>query len=230
MVAAAPPPSPPRRADWALGAPRGVPAPPPAASARLGDLRAVGTVKLRSSCGPEAQAGIERGTALLHSFFYDEARRVFGEVAEKQPGCALAHWGVAMTFWHPIWTPPAPDERAAGRQAIERARAAGGGNDVERGLIAALSAYYADPTANATAATGTGEAGQSCHGLTGGAEHAARALAYEQAMERLFAEHHGDVEVASFYALALLATSPPTDASLKNPTRATEILESFHTT
>ena len=212
------------------GAPRGVSDTPPAASARLGDLRAVGTVKLRSSCGPEAQAGIERATALLHSFFYDEARRVFGEVAAKQPGCALAHWGVAMTFWHPIWTPPAPDERAAGRQAIERARAAGGGNDVERGLIAALSAYYADPTANATAATGTGEAGQSCHGLTGGAEHAARALAYEQAMERLFAEHPGDVEVASFYALALLATSPPTDASLKNPTRATEILESFHTT
>jgi tetratricopeptide (TPR) repeat protein len=132
-----------------------------------------------------------------------------------------------MTFWHPIWTPPAPDDRAAGRQAIERARAAGGGSDVERGLIAALSAYYADPTANATA-KGAGEAGPSCHGLTGGAEHAARALAYEKAMERLFAEHPGDVEVASFYALALLATSPPTDASLKNPTRATQILESFH--
>ena len=197
---------------------------------RLGDLRAVGSVRLRSSCGPDAQAGIERATALLHSFFYDEARRVFSEVAAKDPGCALAHWGVAMTLWHPIWTPPAPDERAAGRQAIERARAAGGGNDVERGLITALSAYYADPAANATAARGAGEAGQSCHGLTGGAEHAARALAYEKAMERLFAEQPGDVEVASFYALALLATHPPTDATLKNPTQATEILESFHAT
>jgi len=66
-----------------------------------------------------------------------------------------------------------------------------------------------DPAVNATVARGAGEAGQSCHGLTGGAEHAARALAYEKAMERLFAEHPGDVEVASFYALALLATHPP---------------------
>ena len=87
----------------------------------------------RRSCGPDAQAGIERATALLHSFFYDEARRVFGEVAATQPACAMAHWGVAMTYWHPIWTPPAPDERAAGRQAIERARAAGAGRDIERG-------------------------------------------------------------------------------------------------
>ncbi len=197
---------------------------------RLGDLRSVGSVTLRSSCGPDAQAGIERATALLHSFFYEEARRVFTEVAAKDPGCALSHWGVAMTWWHPIWTPPTPDERAAGRQAIERARATGSRTDVERGLIAALSAYYADPAASGAAARGAGEAGQSCHGLTGGAEHAARALAYEKAMERLFAEHPRDVEVASFYALALLATSPPTDATLKNPTRATEMLETFYAT
>jgi tetratricopeptide (TPR) repeat protein len=211
------------------GAPRASSDTPAAASARLGDLRAVGTVKLRSSCGPEAQAGIERATALLHSFFYDEARRHFAEVAAGEPDCALAQWGVAMTLWHPIWSPPSPEERAAGRQAIERAQAIGGRTDVERGLIAALSAYYADPAAG-DAATVAGEAGQSCHGLTGGADHAARAQAYEKAMERLFAEHPADVEVASFYALALLATHPPTDASLKNPTRATRILEPFHAT
>jgi tetratricopeptide (TPR) repeat protein len=197
---------------------------------RLGDLRAVGTVTLPRSCGPDAQAGIERATALLHSFFYEEARRVFSEAAAQEPGCALAHWGVAMTYWHPIWTPPTPEERAAGREAIERARALGGRTDVERGLIAALSAYYADPAASPAGAQGAGEAGLSCHGLTGGADHAARAQAYEKAMERLFAEHSGDVEVASFYALALLATHPPTDTGLKNPRRATGILEPFYAT
>jgi tetratricopeptide (TPR) repeat protein len=202
----------------------------PAAGGKLGDLRAVGSVRLRTSCRPDVQAGIERATALLHSFFYDEARRVFSEVAAQDSGCAMAQWGIAMTYWHPIWTPPSDDERAAGRQALDRARAIGGRTDIERGLIAALSAYYADPAAAAAAPSGTGEGGQSCHGLTGGADHAARAAAYEKAMERLFAEHPGDVEVASFYALALLATHPPTDASLKNPARATEILESFHAT
>jgi hypothetical protein len=63
----------------------------------------------------------------------------------------------------------------------------------------------------------------------GGADHVARALAYEKAIGRLFAEHPQDVEVASFYALALLATHPPTDASLANPRRATAILEPFYT-
>jgi hypothetical protein len=75
-------------------------------TARLGDLRAVGTAELRTSCSPEAQASFDRATALLHSFFYEEARRGFVEVEAKDPGCAMAHWGVAMTLWHPIWTPP----------------------------------------------------------------------------------------------------------------------------
>jgi hypothetical protein len=57
----------------------------PASSGKLGDLRAVGTVQLKSSCGPEAQAGIERAAALLHSFFYEEARRGFADVAAKEP-------------------------------------------------------------------------------------------------------------------------------------------------
>src|SRR5262245_66584590 len=92
-------------------------APEAEAPAKLGDLRAVGTVQLKSSCGPESQAGIERAAALLHSFFYEEARRGFAEVAAKEPGCALAHWGVAMSYWHPIRTPPSEEEREAGRAA-----------------------------------------------------------------------------------------------------------------
>jgi hypothetical protein len=202
----------------------------PAPTGRLGDLRSAGTVELRSSCGAAAQAGLERATALLHSFFYEEARRVFGEVAAREPGCALAHWGVAMTYWHPIWTPPSDEERAAGRAALVRARAIAGGGDIERGLIAALGAYHDDPPAAGGEAPGTSAVGQSCHGLTGGADHAARAQAFEKAMEGLFARHPRDVEVASFYALALLATHPPTDATLKNPTRATGILEPFRAT
>ncbi len=214
----------------AVGAPRLRAADAPGASTRLGDLRAVGRVELRSSCGASAQAGLERGTALLHSFFYEEARRVYGEVAALEPGCALAHWGAAMTYWHPLWTPPSEEERTAGRKAFDRARAVGGGSPIERGLIAALGAYFDAPTAAATAAPGASAVGQSCHGLSGGADHAARALAYEKAMETLFTAHPDDIEVASFYALSLLATHPPTDASLKNPRRATAILEPFFAT
>ena len=197
-----------------------------AAQPALGDLRAVGSVALRSSCGADAQRGIERATALLHSFFYEEARRGYEAVAAKEPGCALAHWGVAMSYWHPIWTPPSADERAAGVAAIARARAAGGKTDVERGLIGALAAYYGDPQPNPGASAD--QVAQSCHGLTGGADHAARAAAYEKSLAPLYAANPKDVEVASFYALALMATATPGDPALANPRRAAEILEPFY--
>ena len=186
---------------------------------RLGDLRAVGTVQLKSSCGPEAQAGIERATALLHSFFYEEARRGFAEVAAKDAGLRAGALGRRHDATGTrSGRRPAPRSARPGAQAIERAQAGGKTRRrarPDRGARGLLR----DPPASA-AAPAAARAGQSCHGLTGGADARARALAYEKTMERLFAAHPRDVEVASFYALALLATHSPTDASLKNPTRA----------
>src|SRR5438270_11561514 len=86
-----------------------------------GDLRAAGTVNFKVSCAPEARPEFERGVALLHSFFYEEARRIFTAVADKDPNCAMAQWGIAMTWWHPIWTPPTPEEMKAGMAAIDKA-------------------------------------------------------------------------------------------------------------
>ena len=59
--------------------------------------------------------------ALLHSFFYLEARNVFTAVAEKDPDCAMAHWGVAMSYYHPLWTAPSPEELELGQAAVDRA-------------------------------------------------------------------------------------------------------------
>jgi tetratricopeptide (TPR) repeat protein len=189
----------------------------------IGDLRRVGTTHLTTTCAPAVRKDFAAGVALLHSFFYEEARRVFLDVAARDTRCAMAQWGVAMTWWHPIWTPPSAADQAAGRAAIDKARAIGGRSDVERGYIDALSAYYADP-----APAPAGEVGQSCHGPTGGSDHAARALAYEKAMEKVYAARPDDIEAGTFYALALLASAPPADPSLRNQTRATEILERFH--
>src|SRR5438132_10108484 len=88
-----------------------------------GDLRAAGKVEFPISCASSVQSEFSRGVALLHSFFYEEARRVFTSVAERDPKCAMAQWGIAMTWWHPIWTPPTPNEMSAGKAAIEKAMA-----------------------------------------------------------------------------------------------------------
>ena len=187
----------------------------------IGDLRKTGTVHLATSCAPSVQEDFEHATALLHSFFYDEARRVFTQVATRDPKCAMAQWGIAMTEWHPLWTPPGPEEMKAGQEAIAKAKAIGGKTDLERGYIASLEAFYGAATVQGA----SGEVGLSCHGSTGGGDHPARAAAYEKAMAQLYAQHPDDVEVATFYALSLLGSASPTDKTLKNQTRATQILE-----
>src|SRR5262245_24752853 len=113
-----------------------------AAPPEPGDLRSAGKIDFPISCKPELQEEFSRGVALLHSFFYEEARRIFTAISEQDPKCAMAQWGIAMTWWHPIWTPPTPDEMKAGKTAIENAMALEAGSDREKRFIAALHAYY----------------------------------------------------------------------------------------
>src|SRR5213595_1493427 len=190
-----------------------------AASPEPGDLRGVGKVTFPITCAPEVQSDFARGVALLHSFFYEEARRVFTSVAERDPKCAMAQWGIAMTWWHPIWTPPAPDEMRAGKAAIEKAITMNAGSDRERGFITALNTYYNTPDGSTAAPVG-----QSCHGPVGPRD---RVVAYEKAMRQLRDKYPDDFEVQTFYAFAVLATgyATPNDTSLSKQLEAAGILE-----
>jgi tetratricopeptide (TPR) repeat protein len=184
-----------------------------------GDLRGVGKVTFPIACAPEVQPEFARGVALLHSFFYEEARRVFTSVAERDPKCAMAQWGIAMTWWHPIWTPPTPDEMRAGKAAIEKAMSLNVGSDRERGFITALNTYYNTPDSSVAAPVG-----QSCHGPVGPRD---RVVAYEKAMRQLRDKYPDDFEVQTFYAFAVLATgyATPNDTSLSKQLEAAGILE-----
>src|SRR5213595_818621 len=184
-----------------------------------GDLRAAGTVDFKVSCAPEARSEFIRGVALLHSFFYEEARRIFTAVAAKDPNCAMAQWGIAMTWWHPIWTPPTPDEMRAGKAAIEKAMAMNAGSDRERGFITALNVYY-----NTADSSTTAPVGQSCHGPVGPRD---RVVAYEKVMRQLRDTYPDDFEVQTFYAFAVLGVgyATPNDTSLSKQLEAAGILE-----
>ena len=184
-----------------------------------GDLRAAGKVEFPISCTPSVQSEFSRGVALLHSFFYEEARRVFASVAERDPKCAMAQWGIAMTWWHPIWTPPRPDEMSAGKAAIEKAMALNAGTDRERGFITALNVYY-----NTRESSNAGAIGQSCHGPVGPRD---RVIAYEKAMHQLRDTYPDDFEVQAFYAFAVLAAgyAMPNDTTLSKQLEAAALLE-----
>src|SRR5256886_9377040 len=184
-----------------------------------GDLRAAGKVEFPISCTPSVQSEFSRSVALLHSFFYEEARRVFTAVGERDPKCAMAQWGIAMTWWHPIWTPPTPNEMSAGKAAIEKAMAMNPGMERERGFIRALNIYYNSPDARTA-----GAVGQSCHGPVGPRD---RVVAYETAMRQLRDRYPDDFEVQTFYAFAVLAVGYATldDATLSKQLEAAAILE-----
>ena len=184
-----------------------------------GDLRAAGKVEFPISCTPSVQSEFSRGVALLHSFFYEEARRVFTFVAERDPKCAMAQWGIAMTWWHPIWTPPRPDEMSAGKAAIEKAMALNAGTDRERGFITALNVYY-----NTRESSNAGAIGQSCHGPVGPRD---RVIAYEKAMHQLRDKYPDEFEVQAFYAFAVLAAgyAMPNDTTLSKQLEAAALLE-----
>jgi tetratricopeptide (TPR) repeat protein len=184
-----------------------------------GDLRGVGNVTFSITCLPDVQSDFVRAVALLHSFFYEEARRVFTSVAEHDPKCAMAQWGIAMTWWHPIWTPPTPDEMRAGKAAIEKAMSLKASTERERGFITALNTYY-----NAAESSSAAPVGQSCHGPVGPRD---RVLAYEKAMRQLRDKYPDDFEVQTFYAFAVLSTgyATPNDTSLSKQLEAAGMLE-----
>src|ERR1700747_2068376 len=92
----------------------------------------VGDVGFPVSCGAEAQQQFTRAVALLHSFWYEEAVKAFTVVAETDPTCAMAYWGVAMSNWYPLWSPPSEAALKAGAAAVAQAQSLVAKTDRER--------------------------------------------------------------------------------------------------
>ena len=165
----------------------------------------LGKVSFPISCTPTAQKQFERGVALLHSFAYAAAESAFQTVAEMDPQCAMAHWGLAMTYFHQLWEPPiASATISIAQKEIQRAQQIGAGSVRERQFIQAASLVYQDAD---TVPYGT------------------RALNYESAMSDLAAKNSQDVEAQVFYALALLSNSSPADKMHVRQKQAADLLE-----
>jgi tetratricopeptide (TPR) repeat protein len=172
----------------------------------LSDPENLGKVSFANSCVPAVQAQFERGIALLHSFAYADATGEFHRVAEKDPRCAMAYWGIAMTHFHELWEPPIyPSEFPLGQQEIQRAQQLGGGTERERSFINALALVYQEPDI----------------------AYRPRALNYEHAMEEVAVANKKDVESQVFYSLALLAVAviSPSDRTHQYQKQAAGILE-----
>jgi hypothetical protein len=170
----------------------------------------LGKVTFPISCDPKVQQPFDRAVALLHSFAYGPATKAFRDIAAADPTCAMAHWGEAMTYFHPVWAPSLPpDTFAAGQKAMLEATRLGAASPREKEFIRALGELYkVDP----------------------GLKPAQRTLAYEQAMAVLAHDNPKDVEAQVFYALALLSNAAPSDKTHAKQKQAIDILEPLFVT
>ncbi len=144
----------------------------------------LGQVVFPAGCGKAVQPKVERAVALLHSFWYEVAESAFGEVVAADAGCAMGHWGQAMSVLHPLWAPPTSDEAARGLAAAERAVQASRPGTRQRDYAEAIATFW--------------------RGYDGPRAFRDRLTAYEAAMKQVARRHPGDPEAKTFYALALI--------------------------
>ena len=158
------------------------------------------------SCSTAAQQKFNDALAALHSFWYAQAVKEFTAIADSEPSCAMAHWGVALSRWNQIWAPPRQEALNAGASAIKKAVAADAKTEREKDYIDAVLAFYTDADKR---------------------DHRTRAGAYAAAMEGIYRKYPDDREAAAFYALSLLATVNPLDATYARQKQAGQVLEAI---
>jgi len=162
-------------------------------------------VSFVTSCAPALRQDFNRAVALLHSFWFAQAIAAFDGVAAKDPSCAMAHWGVALSRWgNPFAGLRSAQQIELGRAAIQKAQATGSPTPRERAYIAAAAALFTSAEAST---------------------QRARTVAYAQGMERVVRDNPADMEARIFYALAVNQTALASDKQYSQQLKAAAILE-----
>ena len=164
----------------------------------------LGTIQFPTSGSPEAQAHFIRGVSALHSFWYEEAAEAFQMAYQTDPDFAMAYWGEAMSYNHPLWGDD--QDIAAARKALRELapsrsrRIAKAKTDKEKAFLEALEILYGD-----------------------GEKHD-RDRAYSHAMADLYEKYPDDHEIACFYALSILGTVNPEEKGFGRQMKSAAIL------
>jgi tetratricopeptide (TPR) repeat protein len=164
----------------------------------------LGKVDFPISCSTSVQSEFNRAVALLHHMTYPQAREAFEQVAKTDPKCAMAHWGIAMTLFQPLWpTRPGPAELKRGWEEAQAAKALEPPTERERLFVETVEAFFREPES---------------------VDYWERIRRWEQAMEKVRAAFPDDPDASAFHALALLATAPSDRVSRTHADRAAALL------
>jgi tetratricopeptide (TPR) repeat protein len=164
----------------------------------------LGNVSFPTSCDPKVQPLFERGVALLHSFWFPEGLKTFNEIAQADPSCGIAYWGIGVNrLLNPFGGQPAESVLLQGQDAVDKGKAIGARTQRERDYIDAVAMLYTHDRA----------------------PWRERVLRYEKAMEQLTQRYPEDKEAAIFFALALNVAADLNDKTYARQLRAAAILE-----
>lgn len=167
------------------------------------DQHALGKVNLPVSCSAPAQAQFNEALALLHHMTYPQAREAFEKIIQTEPGCAMAHWGVAMTLFQPLWpTRPSPAALQRGWDEVQKAKSLRV-SPREQYFVAAAEAFFQQPESP---------------------DYWLRIRRWEEASLQAYQALPGDDEAALFYALSHLATTPASGKPREHADEAAAIL------
>ena len=165
----------------------------------------LGTVNFNASCSAEE---FDQALAFLHHMQYEESRAVFERIAEADPECGMAHWGIAMTLFQPLWpTRPGPEALRRGWAEVRRAEELGTGSDREANLVSAAEAFFRDPES---------------------ADWWTRIGRWSEAMDRAYRVYPEDMDTAALYALSQLAAGQVAPERMAYHSRAAEVLLSIY--
>ena len=163
------------------------------------------SVKFETSCKAAVRDDFNKAVALLHSFWFPEAIKMFEGVAQKDPDCAMAHWGIAMSMWgNPFAGQRSVQAIDRAQPVVTKARTTGSPTPRERALIDAVAILFSSSD------VGT---------------QRNRVLSYEEAMKKIADANPKDTEVRIFYALAVTQSATPSDKTYAKQTQAAAILE-----
>lgn len=167
-----------------------------------------GSVSFTQSCSEKTRTDFNLAIALLHSFEYTEAEKVFVKVIDQDPQCVMAYWGAAMSNFHPLWSPPSPTDLEKGSKIIMLAR------KVITDKSSRESAYI--------------EAIATIYDQWNTLDHRTRLLKFEKASQALYENYTDDDEAAIFYALALGAAADPADKTFQKQKKAGDVLKRIY--
>ncbi len=168
----------------------------------------VGTVAFPVACNATAQQRMNSAVAMLHSFWFPEARKTFESVGEADPGCGIAYWGVALShFGNPIAGGSGGAAQAEGWAAAQKAASMGARSDRDRAYINAAATLFRD------------------HDKQG---NRVRMVAYEQALKGIIDQFPSDTEARIFHGVFMVSNAPPTDLTFAQQKKAADVLTALY--